>query len=79
MAVELIENFHELLDKETPQVVFIATPESGHLEPAIAAAEHGAQVFLEKPMATSLEDADAISKACKDCTCQVNDRLYSAL
>ena len=55
-----------MLDKENPQVVFIATPEPSHLEPAIAAAEHGAQVFLEKPMATSLEDADAINKACKD-------------
>jgi predicted dehydrogenase len=58
-------DFHELLDKENPQVVFIATPEPCHLEPAIAAAQHGAQVFLEKPMATSLEDADAINKACK--------------
>jgi predicted dehydrogenase len=32
----------------------------------IAAAEHGAQVFLEKPMATSLKDADEIDKVCKD-------------
>ena len=54
-----------MLDKENPQVVFIATPEQGHLEPALAAAEHGAQVFLEKPMATSLEDADEINRACK--------------
>ena len=60
------KNFHEMLDKENPQVVFIATPEPIHREHAIAAAEHGAQVFLEKPMATSLEDADAINKACKD-------------
>src|SRR5574342_1010515 len=59
-------DFHEMLDKENPQVVFIATPEPIHREPAVAAAEHGAQVFLEKPMATSLEDADAIIKACSE-------------
>jgi predicted dehydrogenase len=60
------EDFHEMLEKENPQVVFIATPEPDHLEPAIAAAKHGAQIFLEKPMATSLQDADAIIKACEE-------------
>jgi predicted dehydrogenase len=58
------ENFHEMLETEHPQAVFVATPESGHREPAIAAAEHGAHVFLEKPMATSLTDADALVQAC---------------
>jgi predicted dehydrogenase len=60
------EDFHEMLDKENPAVVFVATPEQIHREPAIAAAKHGAHVFLEKPMATSLEDADAINKACEE-------------
>jgi predicted dehydrogenase len=60
------QDFHEMLDKENARAVFIATPEHDHLEPVIAAAEHGAQVFLEKPMATSLKDADGIDKACKD-------------
>lgn len=60
------QDFHEMLDKEKPQVIFIATPEHNHLEPVLAAAEHGTQIFLEKPMATSLKDADAIDKVCKD-------------
>ncbi len=59
-------DFHAMLDKEKPEVVFIATPEPYHVEPVKAAADHGAQVFLEKPMATTLEDADAINKACLD-------------
>src|SRR5512134_3547123 len=54
------EEFHEMLEKQNPQAVFIATPEPIHREPAIDAAKSGAQVFLEKPMATSLRDADAI-------------------
>jgi predicted dehydrogenase len=60
------EDFHTMLEKENPQAVFIATPEPDHREPAIAAAKHGAQIFLEKPMATSLQDADAIIRACEE-------------
>ncbi len=60
------QDFHAMLDKEKPEAVIIATPEPDHLEPVKAAAAHGAQVFLEKPMATTLADADAINKACKD-------------
>ena len=60
------QDFHAMLDKEKPEVVFIATPEPYHLDPVKAAAAHGAQIFLEKPMATTLADADAINKACND-------------
>jgi predicted dehydrogenase len=60
------QNFNEMLDKQNPDVVFIATPEPDHLEPVKAAAEHGTEIFLEKPMATTLADADAINKACKN-------------
>jgi predicted dehydrogenase len=59
-------DFHEMLDKENPMVVIIATPEKDHLEPVVAAAKHGAAIFLEKPIATSLEDADKIDQVCKD-------------
>jgi predicted dehydrogenase len=60
------QDFYTMLDKEKPDCVIIATPEPYHLDPVKAAAEHGAQVFLEKPMATTLADADAINKACND-------------
>lgn len=60
------EDFHIMLKKEKPDAVIIATPEPFHLEPVLAAAEIGAQVFLEKPMATSMADGRAIIKACDD-------------
>jgi predicted dehydrogenase len=60
------QDFRTMLDKEKPQAVIIATPEPNHLEPVIAAAAHGAQIFLEKPMATCLADADKIDSACQD-------------
>jgi predicted dehydrogenase len=60
------QNFNDLLDREHPDAVIIATPEPNHCEPVVAAAEHGCQVFLEKPMATSLTDADMMIQVCKD-------------
>jgi predicted dehydrogenase len=60
------QDLRQMLDREKPQTVFIATPECDHLEPVVAAAAHGAQIFLEKPMATTLEDATAIDEACKE-------------
>jgi predicted dehydrogenase len=60
------QDFYPMLDKEKPDCVIIATPEPYHLDPVKAAAAHGAHVFLEKPMATTLADADAINKACSD-------------
>ncbi len=60
------QDFQIMLDKEKPMAVFIATPEPNHLLPVQAAAAHSAHIFLEKPMATTLADADAINKACNE-------------
>ncbi|MGA2821565.1 MAG: Gfo/Idh/MocA family oxidoreductase [Anaerolineales bacterium] len=54
----------EMLEQVRPHVVFVATPEPDHCRPAILAAEHGCHLFIEKPLATSLEDADEITDAC---------------
>lgn len=61
---EAYQDFHEMLRAHHPDAVIVATPEPAHLEPVRAAAKAGCHVFLEKPMATTLEDADAIIKAC---------------
>jgi phthalate 4,5-cis-dihydrodiol dehydrogenase len=44
-------------------VVYVATPHQFHARHAILAAEHGKHVILEKPMALTLEDCDAIIAA----------------
>ncbi|XP_034551269.1 uncharacterized protein zgc:154075 [Notolabrus celidotus] len=44
--------------------VFICTPDRLHKEPAVAFANKGYHVLLEKPMATTVEDCKAIVKAC---------------
>jgi predicted dehydrogenase len=56
----------DLLVNEVPDTVIIATPEFDHCTPVLAAAKHGAHILVEKPFATSLEDADAMIQACRE-------------
>jgi len=58
-------SFQELLDREELDAVHVVTPEPFHREPVVQAARRGIQIFVEKPMATSLEDADAMIDTAK--------------
>ena len=55
----------ELLADPTVDVVCLCTPSGQHAEQAIAAAEAGKHVLVDKPMALSLADADAMIAACE--------------
>ncbi len=48
-------DFQELLDKEKPAAVSIAVPTALHEEVAMAAMEAGADVLVEKPIASTVE------------------------
>jgi predicted dehydrogenase/nucleoside-diphosphate-sugar epimerase len=52
----------ELL-KAGPDVIHVLTPPDAHAENAIEALRGGCHVFVEKPLATSVEDCDRISAA----------------
>lgn len=56
-------DYHEMLADPELESVSITTMWDQHREPAIAALEAGKHVFLEKPMASTLEDCDAIVEA----------------
>lgn len=60
------ESVEALLDRRDVRAVVIASPKRFHEEHAIAAARAGKDVFLEKPMATSLEGADRVIAAARD-------------
>ena len=60
-----------MVSSEKIDVVIICTPHPNHREPTIAALEAGAHVLIEKPLASSLEDCDAMIEASKRCGKQI--------
>lgn len=58
-------DYKEMILKEKPDIVMIATPDPWHTPMAIFALEHGAHVFVEKPMCISLEECDQMIAAVK--------------
>lgn len=58
-------SLEEALEGEVFQAVVITTPTPTHAVLAVQAAGRGQHVFLEKPMALSLEECEAILHACR--------------
>jgi myo-inositol 2-dehydrogenase/D-chiro-inositol 1-dehydrogenase len=56
-------DWRELLERETPDAVFVCTPPMLHRDAAIEALARGVHVYLEKPIARGLDDAKAIVDA----------------
>ena len=57
----------EMLDKERLDILGVAAGDNVHATIAVDAANAGVKgIYVEKPMATSLEDADRMIKACED-------------
>jgi predicted dehydrogenase len=52
-----------LLECEEPDALFVCTPPSAHAEPAVSALNRGVHVFVEKPLARTLADAERIVEA----------------
>ena len=57
-------SYEEMLRNPEVTVVAIHTPNSLHAEQAIAAARAGKHVFCDKPMATTVADAERVVKEC---------------
>ena len=64
--VKVYTDYHELLEKEKPELVAIATESGKHASIAIDCINAGCHVIIEKPIALSIADADAIIKAGKE-------------
>ncbi|MFZ1753853.1 MAG: Gfo/Idh/MocA family oxidoreductase [Caldilineaceae bacterium] len=62
--VELCHSAAELIARPDVDAVIIATPQFAHVEEALLAAQQGKHLFIEKPMTTTVADADAIIEAC---------------
>ncbi len=60
------DNISAMVRNESIDLVIICTPHPFHHLPAIEAANAGAHILVEKPLASTLEDCDAIISACKN-------------
>jgi len=64
-GVRVYSGIEEMLAAEDLDLVSVATPPSTHAELAVAALEAGVDVLVEKPMAPSLEECDAMLTAAR--------------
>lgn len=60
------KSYDQIADNEDIDIIYVVLPNSMHAEYTIRAAEAGKHVISEKPMATSVNDAEAMVQACKD-------------
>jgi predicted dehydrogenase len=58
--------YEEMLDDPTVEAIVNTTPNATHLETTREAAGAGKHVFLDKPIANTIEDARAITRACRE-------------
>jgi predicted dehydrogenase len=62
-ARRVYADFRELAADSEIDAVAVVTPDFAHREPIVAAARAGKHVITEKPLATTLEDAEAVAEA----------------
>ena len=55
--------WEEMLDQEPLDLLWVCTPPLHHREPVVAALARGINVYLEKPIARTMADAEAIAEA----------------
>jgi phthalate 4,5-cis-dihydrodiol dehydrogenase len=60
---ELFTSVEEMCHSPNVDFIYIATPNELHAQHAITAAQHKKHVIVEKPMALSLEECDAMNEA----------------
>ena len=60
VSIHRYTDYKELLEKEMPDLVSIATESGNHAEIALYCIDKGVHVIIEKPMAMSIDDANKI-------------------
>ncbi|MGZ8941043.1 MAG: Gfo/Idh/MocA family protein, partial [Limisphaerales bacterium] len=65
-APKLYRDYRELLDREKPELVIVATPDHWHALNTIDALKAGAHVFVEKPTGHSVAESKAMLKAARE-------------
>jgi predicted dehydrogenase len=59
-------SYAEILEDRSIEAIINTTPNSVHRETTIAAARAGKHTFLDKPIANTIDDARALTEACRE-------------
>ena len=65
-SVPFFPDMHQMLSQVTADVIVILTESGNHARNVVELAPYGKHIVLEKPMALSLDDADALIQACDE-------------
>jgi len=60
------KDYKEMIEKEKPDAVFIATPDWAHYEPVMFCLDHGIHTHVEKPLTTDEKEAADIVRKVKE-------------
>lgn len=63
---KLYSDYRELLAREKPEIVIVATPDHWHPLIAIAAMKAGAHVYVEKPICHTIDEGKAMVRTARD-------------
>ncbi len=63
---KMYADYREMIEKEKPDIISIATRPGNHAEITIFAAEQGVKgIYCDKPLCASMEEADAMYEVCE--------------
>lgn len=77
--VEIYTDLNEMVQSDSIDAVYIASPNSFHAEQSILCMNHGKHVLCEKPMASNTEELQAMIQAAKDNGVVLMEALKSTL
>ncbi|NOG48654.1 MAG: Gfo/Idh/MocA family oxidoreductase [Chloroflexi bacterium] len=58
-------NYHEMIDKVKPDLISLAVPTALHAQIGLELIERGINLLIEKPIATTLEEGEALIEAAR--------------
>lgn len=64
-GIPAFDSVREMIEKAGVEAVSVCTPHPAHAAPAVEAARSGAHILIEKPLAATLADCDAILEAAR--------------
>jgi len=70
-SVPYYVDMHEMMQKEPVDVVVVLTESGNHARHVVALAKYGKHIMVEKPMALTLDDADAMIMSCAENDCRL--------